>query len=748
MDPAAASSPSPSVASRIAEFFRPAPSKNGHGGDPERETKSGVTLSLSPNIEFVSGDGGKTITRIFGGANSDVSRVTQQTAYAAAAYCYIAVRYRMRQIAEAPLVVQAKDPAADSVTTLPDHPLQATFDDPSPDYDLSTLVARTVSYVDITGQAVWAKDVARGGMVRRLTPFHAGEFSVDTEGDRIYGRFELESTEIEAWDRQRAPEEVVFFQEPNPFDWHRGISKVDVCLNQLNLGKQAIASVKDILRNALFPSVIIQTAPDWNPDDDEWRRFKQMVDEYARREHKGGPFFATGGGSATQVGITLKDMIPTDILRSVESVVAATFAIPSIVLQFQVGLENSPWSQMSEARRMGYEDSIEPTWREYASTITRQLLHAPTRPGGLPLDDDRLRMVAFDTSNIRALQVDVPAMTEVAVQQERIATLNERRMLVGLEPVDDPRADEIPELQAPQSPPDPLNGDGFENPFAADMPIAEEEDEAEEAGRYPRLERKATKAEVWRHFALSTKQATDEWLGPIAEELAIQGQAIAALASRILVDDEKGARGPRETKEITPESEQRFLRALGLWLEERGIPRLRAITYPLVLSTASAGVRAAAAQIGVGFGLLQEGLFEYAARETEFLADVMGQTTGEQVGALVQSGLEEGETVQQLTSRIQSSASFSRDRAQLVARTETTRAWNGAQREQLQGYEDRTGTGVRKTWLSARDDRVRPEHEVLDGTTLDIDGTFANGLTEPGEPNCRCTLIFELVEDQ
>ena len=45
------------------------------------------------------------------------------------------------------------------------------------------------------------------------------------------------------------------------------------------------------------------------------------------------------------------------------------------------------------------------------------------------------------------------------------------------------------------------------------------------------------------------------------------------------------------------------------------------------------------------------------------------------------------------------------------------------------------------------DDRVREEHVDLDdGSWIGIDEEFGNGLTEPGEPNCRCTLIYD-IED-
>ena len=61
---------------------------------------------------------------------------------------------------------------------------------------------------------------------------------------------------------------------------------------------------------------------------------------------------------------------------------------------------------------------------------------------------------------------------------------------------------------------------------------------------------------------------------------------------------------------------------------------------------------------------------------------------------------------------------------------------------------------LQKTWITMGDDRVRPDHEDVDGTTLPADEAFDVGgesLMYPGDPqgseaevaNCRCWLAFE-----
>lgn len=75
---------------------------------------------------------------------------------------------------------------------------------------------------------------------------------------------------------------------------------------------------------------------------------------------------------------------------------------------------------------------------------------------------------------------------------------------------------------------------------------------------------------------------------------------------------------------------------------------------------------------------------------------------------------------------------------------ETKARYDGLLRSDAMGYKHT------KIWRSAGDNRVRDSHAHLDGTEIDIDGTFSNGLKRPKDPNgrpeevcnCRCTLLW------
>ena len=116
--------------------------------------------------------------------------------------------------------------------------------------------------------------------------------------------------------------------------------------------------------------------------------------------------------------------------------------------------------------------------------------------------------------------------------------------------------------------------------------------------------------------------------------------------------------------------------------------------------------------------------------------------------AVTQSILQ-GETVEQMASRLAAVSDMDRNSAIRNARTMTTRAQNGGR---MDAYERAQGIGVKglkHRWLAALDGRTRDSHRAIDGDVVEIGKKFKNGLEFPGDPhgapeevyNCRCTTI-------
>lgn len=115
-------------------------------------------------------------------------------------------------------------------------------------------------------------------------------------------------------------------------------------------------------------------------------------------------------------------------------------------------------------------------------------------------------------------------------------------------------------------------------------------------------------------------------------------------------------------------------------------------------------------------------------------------------------GMQEGDSIQQLSARVKGVLGSTDARARTIARTEVIGASNAGAMQQL----ELLGPDFmpqRKTWVSTHDKRTRLSHAVADGQTVDFVAPFTVGgakLDYPGDPdapaeeriNCRCTLVW------
>lgn len=125
-----------------------------------------------------------------------------------------------------------------------------------------------------------------------------------------------------------------------------------------------------------------------------------------------------------------------------------------------------------------------------------------------------------------------------------------------------------------------------------------------------------------------------------------------------------------------------------------------------------------------------------------------GESIHREIMETLQAGLDEGETMDELAERTRAAFNgISKDRAEAIAVTETTVAYESARMETLRA------AGVEfKEWLTSQDERVRLDHFMVDGVVVPLDEPFTVGgekMAHPGDPNasagqvirCRCVMI-------
>lgn len=126
----------------------------------------------------------------------------------------------------------------------------------------------------------------------------------------------------------------------------------------------------------------------------------------------------------------------------------------------------------------------------------------------------------------------------------------------------------------------------------------------------------------------------------------------------------------------------------------------------------------------------------------------------QKIQGAIEQGILQGESIPKIAKRLQKVTDMNKSAATRNARTAMTGAQNGGRIESYKRAES-LGIKMKMTWVATMDSRVRHEHAMLDGQTVDIDKPFKIAGQEikfPGDPtapgylvyNCRCTTIAQL----
>jgi len=120
-------------------------------------------------------------------------------------------------------------------------------------------------------------------------------------------------------------------------------------------------------------------------------------------------------------------------------------------------------------------------------------------------------------------------------------------------------------------------------------------------------------------------------------------------------------------------------------------------------------------------------------------ADSINKTTYKTIQELIQTTLDEGKGRDAMVKRLkQTFLDMSKVRATTIAQTEATVVSNIGLQQSFNQSDVVTG----KMWVSAKDSKVRPEHQINDGVVVDKSSSFPNGEMYPAEKsiNCRCVI--------
>ena len=199
-------------------------------------------------------------------------------------------------------------------------------------------------------------------------------------------------------------------------------------------------------------------------------------------------------------------------------------------------------------------------------------------------------------------------------------------------------------------------------------------------------------------------------------------------------------------------------------LEETLIPRIGELSDARMIAI----LEAAGIAIPAG-GITVEALYaipQYVAWRTTYLEDVSNRmvNTPDEIFRGIASdlaeGIDKGEDAYWLARRVQQHLSMDAEgglgrwmqRANRVARTEATGAFNATNVAAAQVQSEVYGQELEQVWVASMDSRTRKTHFAADGQRRPLGGKFAVGradLRYPGDPrgparevvNCRCSIL-------
>lgn len=124
----------------------------------------------------------------------------------------------------------------------------------------------------------------------------------------------------------------------------------------------------------------------------------------------------------------------------------------------------------------------------------------------------------------------------------------------------------------------------------------------------------------------------------------------------------------------------------------------------------------------------------------------INDTTQNIVQDVIKQGLLNGDGISKIADDlVEQISEYSKSRAMTIARTEVHNSFCKG------NFDSASASGFKnKTWQTMEDQRVRPAHAAIDGTTVKIDEDFLPGLAYPGDSrasgnltiNCRCILTY------
>ena len=320
----------------------------------------------------------------------------------------------------------------------PLHPLQRLIERPNPEQSGFELIEALLTDLLVYGNAFLLKqrgsgldapDGAPGGGIEALWKLRPDRVRIVAGERRLVDGYVHRVGDRET---RLAAGRVVHLRLPDPANDLWGLSPVRAAARQIDTDSEASRFVEAFFRNAAVPFGIIKLkralrggAPEASRIGRRWsERFRGLFGRFQVG-------VLDADAEFQRIGLTQDEMAFPELRAQTEARICAAFRVPPVLVGVKVGLDRSTFSNMAEARRFFWENTMLSLYRRLEEKFNAELTpdYGP-RPEGLRL--------VFDFSQVAALRDSRESLERSALAGLRAGalTVNDARRRLGLEPID------------------------------------------------------------------------------------------------------------------------------------------------------------------------------------------------------------------------------------------------------------------------------------------------------------------------
>ena len=610
---------------------------------------------------------------------------------------------RASTLSEAPLVVIDGEG-----TRNPSHPLSQLFRQPNPLMSGADLIGVISQAIDIGGNCYIYKEPSLAGTVMALWPYTDEVIAPITVNGWVTGYMYDNGQERIEWPADR----IIHLRNPmylDPLAPYKGQSTVAKASTPIEIMNELEETVYTLAKDNAVPMGMLSATEEIGPEQQEYLK-KRLRDKTRRGEP-----LVLGNMTYTRMGLNMQELDLGEVRSQLESEICGIFRVHPVVAMTYAGLSNSTYSNMESAFREYTTLTRVPWWNAIEQQFAR----------GFQKEYPSIKL-DFDTTKVESLKSDPDAVIYpvIAMFNANLITQNEARARTGAIAVDGGDVYSYELVPAPSF--GAFSFEGVQEDDAVDDVITD--DTGAKRVRWNR----AAKDAYWNAQAKAVEAAEKEY-AKATETMFDQA------ASQML----GGKKGMSVRKIDNLNLQQLFQQ----WMLATG--KAREVLMQRMIELAVQSVNGDLTQIiGDVEAIKQKAEREVTAKMNESLG-----TLQKDVSAVLD--VNKGKPESEIKAALQKAFDTMKSgRSTAIARTTARAESSRALKDTWQRMNDREPDEKRKfkmVWLTRNDDKVRSEHEAMEGVVVDMNSPFKlpNGdvMEAPGlggsastAINCRCVV--------